>query len=151
MPFTTDPGAKLQAIAAALADAFASIDEVTALSYEPLGDADIDPPFIAVGPVETARIDPLEAETRLGRVDWDDVWTVRLYVQVDDSETAWLQARRILGWMRAVIDDDFQLGGQVQQASLVRADLAPDEATENAPRRLIGECEVAVKYLMPSP
>lgn len=149
MPFTTDPGLKFGAVAAAIAQAFDGIDDVQVYDYDPLA-AELPQRSICVGAHETARTDLEDPEQRLGRVDFDDEWEVTLYVRIETTSEAWRSARSILGQMVAAIDDDVQLGGQVQEARLTSSSLAPEEA-DQGPRRLIGTCTVAVKYLMPDP
>lgn len=149
MPFTTDPGAKLGAVAGAIADAFSGLTDVTVLSYEPIG-SEIPTRTICVGAHESSRTEIDEAEQRLGRDDWDDEWSVTLYIRVEDAEAAWTAGRSLLGQMTSAIDFDVDLGGEVQEARLVSSSLALDEA-DQGPRLLIGTCTVAVRYLMPDP
>lgn len=145
---STDPAAKLQAIADALALALTAVADVTVLSYDPIG-AEIVGSTIAVGGMVADRTDIEEAEQRQGFVDWIQNWTVMLYVPLDAPDTAWPEARRCIGLMIASIDGQPQLGGEVQESKLVEHSLVPSDPEEGRRRQLVGTATVRVKCLMP--
>jgi hypothetical protein len=151
MPFTTVPGAKLGAVAAALAQAFEGIDGVAILDHDPLA-GEIASPCIAVGELEIDRTELGDPERRLGAKDWTAVWTVRLYVRLDSGAApAWATARSLLGQMIAALDFDPVLGGEVEEARLLSSSLGPNEADLERVPQLVGECSVGTDFLMSNP
>lgn len=151
MTFTTDPAARLQATADALATVFASVGAgATALAYDPVG-IEIPSPCIAVGEASGAGTAIDASGHQIGKDDQAETWTVRLYHYLDDPAADWAAARSLIGLMRQVLDADFDLGGQVREARITSWTLAPYVADPAGARRLlIGECTVSVLYLMSS-
>jgi hypothetical protein len=148
MPFTTDPGQKIGAIAAALAQTLDAIDGLTALAYDPIGQ-EIPQVTACVSSSTLGRTELGEAEARLGRDDWGFDLQVRLYHPLDDPEADWASARQLVGEIVAAVDRDYQLSGEVREAKVTTADLRPSEPEESTPRKLIGDLTVQAIALMP--
>jgi hypothetical protein len=150
MPFTTDYGEKIGAVAAALAQTLDAIEGLVALPYDPIGQET--PSIVACVSSSTLGRTALgDPETRLGRDDWGLDLQVRLYHRLEDPEPDWASARRIVGEIVAAVDRDYQLGGEVREAKVTTADLRPSEPDEAAPRMLIGDLTVQAIALMPDP
>lgn len=99
--------------------------------YEPR-DLDTLPAVTIEGPVEMRRSEPDEGESQLGSDDWRMAFTVRLYVNAEDRETAATDSRALLGQVIAAIDADRDLGGEAEiDSSLSRGELGytPEDAT----------------------
>ena len=151
MGFTTDPGAKIGAIAAALAEALGGIDDARVLTYDPGIEGIHDDLVIGVGDVVVEQTEIDGAGRQLGRRDWVMRWTVRVYVFLDDPATAWQKARSALGQALNSLDADHTLGGEAREVTVTGFTLEPTQPEEASRRLLIGEMDVAVLTLMPDP
>lgn len=148
MPFTSDPAAKLGAIAAALATAFGAIDGLTVLDYDPIGAA-ISSPTLAIGDVEGGSTDVMQADHELGFRDWPERWSIALYVFLDAPDVAYALARSLIGEAIAALDMDPTLGGEVREASLTSFRIEPNEP-DSVRRMLIGYLTVSLIHFQPN-
>lgn len=151
MPFTSDPGEKIGAVAAALVTALGGVEDARILAYDPGVEGIQDFPCVGVGDVAVEQTGLDEPGHQLGRRDWLMRWTVRVYVALDDPTTAWTQARRILGEALNSLDTDSTLGGEVREMTTGAFTLEPTQPEEASRRMLVGELEVLVLTLMPDP
>ncbi len=145
---STDPAAKLTAIADAIGTALGGIPDATVITYDPIG-TEIVSGTIAIGSVvSSVRADIDEPEQQQGSTTFVQEWEVRLYVVVVDPATSWATARSMMGQVVAAIDGQWRLGGEVQEAKVREFSIEPGDP--DLPRRLvIGTATVRVKYLMP--
>ncbi len=144
---TTDPGAKLGAIAAALATCFGRIDGVAVFDHEPVG-SELPTPCILIGTPELQRSEIDDSERQLGSDDWRQSWAVTLQVSMHEPAEAQADIRRLLGEMVYELDADWTLGGEAVEARLVAGRVGYGDAARN-PRLIIAECDVQVLSLMP--
>jgi hypothetical protein len=148
--FTTDPDAKIGAIAAALAVALGGVD-ATVLTYDPGVEGVQQFPVVGVGDVAVEQTGLDESGHQLGRRDWLMRWTVRVYVALDDPAAAWASARSLLGQALYSIDNDHTLGGEAREVTTGSFTLEPSQPEETSRRMLVGELEVFALTLMPDP
>ena len=111
-------------------------------------DLDTLPALTIDGPTTFRRTQPDEAESQLGAYDWFLTFTLRIYVALDDPQTATHDARAILGQVMAALDADRGLGG----AALIDASLSSGELTfteeENRRPMAVYECALEVWTLV---
>jgi hypothetical protein len=152
MTFTTDPGAKIGAVAAALVTALGGIDDVTLLDYDPGISGVQDTLTGGVGEVTGRSTEPLQRGRTLSYRDWPQQWAVRIYVHLDDPSVAWASARKAMGQALNSLDSDFTLGGEVQEAAVTSYSITPSDRFDSPARRLlIVELTVSVFTRMSDP
>lgn len=151
MPFTTDPGEKLGAIAAALVQALGGVEGMRVLTYDPGVEGVQASMTMGVGDVTGRGTGVGEQGIQLGTRLWDQVWTVRFYVFLDDPPTAWAQARKAMGQAINSIDSDHRLAGEVRETTVDDWSIEATTPEEGSRRMLVGELRVPVQVLMTDP
>lgn len=145
---TTDPPAKLGAIAHAIRQALAPV-AADVYAYEPIG-ADHDLPAIYVADVTLERSELGALEDQLGADDWLSTWTIVAHVPLEDPESSTAAARALVGQVVAALDADWRLGEEAIESRAISAELGPN--TQNPQRPLIvAEMQCVVLSLMPRP
>ena len=154
MATTTDPALKLNAIAAAIADLYSGIDGLTVLSYDPIG-SEITAATACIAEMRGLGTGIDQRGHQLGRDDYSETWTVRLYHPLEDPATDIPAARSLLLQMVAACNDDFHLAGsdesgEVREAVAISYSLEPSVPEEGRRRLMLGAIQVGLLYLLPS-
>ena len=108
-------------------------------SYAPR-DLDTLPAFTVYGPTAMRRRGAEEPESELGSYDWLISFELRLYVALDDPETAWGDVRAMVGQIIAALDADSQLGGLALDSVVESGELDIEE-TENDRQLISFRCD----------
>jgi len=152
MTFTTAPDEKFEAIAQAIATALRSITrpaqfpQPVVVAYDPIGQT-LAPATLVVGEFDAGGTDVRDRDLQLGSRDAPCEWQVRLYYSLQAPEVAYPETRAIAGMVVQVIKADYTLGGEVEEASVIRIESSPNDP-DDGDRLLVTEFTISTIHLM---